>query len=207
MASGPVGTLFLMRHGRTAENQKTYVGWGDPPLDASGIAQATALLDVLRHDRIDAIYSSPLLRAMQTALPIALARGLDVRIQTQMREINYGDYQGLSKEERQLNLRTAHRYERMRHGESLFDVYRRVKEFGAQLASSLRQGRKSLVVGHYWSNRMLMGFLEGVPFDEIVDAPSYRPVNGSVLEVICRPAAEGVLVSRAAVRGEERAAS
>jgi len=67
MAASPVGTLFLVRHGRTAANRNTYVGWGDPPLDAAGAHQAAMLLEILRGERIDAIYSSPLQRALETA--------------------------------------------------------------------------------------------------------------------------------------------
>ena len=203
--AGPAGTVFLVRHGRTAATQNTYVGWGDPPLDAAGTEQAAMLLETLRDERIDAVYSSPLGRAIATARPLALARRLEIRVRTQLREIHYGDYQGLRKEARRLKLRTAHRYEPMPRGESLFDLYRRVEEFGAEVVRTVREGRRIVVVGHYWSNRMLIGCLEGARFDAIVNAPSYKPANGSILEVVCRPSAGGVTVCSSALRSSQGA--
>jgi broad specificity phosphatase PhoE len=204
-APGAVGTLFLVRHGRTAENQNRYVGWGDPPLDAVGAAQAAQLLDILDGEQIDAIYASPLQRALDTARPLARARQLEIRVRPQLAEIHYGDYQGVSKETRKLRLRREHRYERLPHGESLFDLYRRVEEFGAELASALREGHRAVVVSHYWSNQMLIGCLRGMEFDAIVDATSYRPDNGSVLEVSFQAAAGSVSVSGEELRCGEGA--
>jgi broad specificity phosphatase PhoE len=207
MAPAPVGTLFLVRHGRTALNHNTYVGWGDPPLDAVGLEQAARLVDILGDERIDAIYASPLQRALATAGPVARAHRLEIRVRAQLAEIHYGDYQGLSKEARPLKLRKAHRYEPMPRGESLFDLYRRVQEFAAELSTTLREGRRSLVVAHFWSNRMLVGCLQGMPFDAIVDAPAYKPANGSVLEVLCQATADGVSVRGAELRGGQGALS
>jgi broad specificity phosphatase PhoE len=196
----PVGTLYLVRHGRTAANHKSYVGWGDPPLDAEGAEQAARLVDLLEDAPIDAIYASPLQRALDTARPVARSRGIETRVRPQLCEIHYGDYQGLSKEVRRLRVRREHRYEAMPRGESLFDVYRRVHGFAVELAGALRQGRHAMVVGHFWSNQLLLGCLKGMPFDAIADTTSYRPTNGSVLEVICQASAGGVSVRGAALR-------
>lgn len=206
-APAAIGTLFLVRHGRTAANRSTYVGWGDPPLDEVGTAQAARLLDVLRGERIDAIYSSPLQRALATARPLARAHQLELRVRPELAEIHYGDYQGLSKDARPLKLRREHRREPMPRGESLFDLYDRVRGFGAELASTLREGRRCIVVAHFWSNRMLAGWLQGAPFDAIVDAPVYKPGNGSVLEVTCRATSEGFSVCGAELRRDRGALS
>ena len=80
-------------------------------------------------------------------------------------EINYGDYEGASKESARLKLRTAHRYERIPRGESLYDLYLRVRELSLELSHVLSKGHRIVVVGHYWSNRMLIGCLHAVPFD------------------------------------------
>lgn len=194
------GTVFVVRHGRTAANKNTYLGWDDPPLDAVGVAQAALLLDELTDEHLDAIYSSPLQRAIQTVRPIADAHGLEIRVRSGMREIDYGDYQGVSKEAQPLKLRREHRYRPVPAGESLFDVYCRVKEFTEEIAPALREGKRIAVAGHYWSNRILVGCLEGVPFAAMMDAPRYKPANGSVLEVTCRPAHGGLEVGHAALR-------
>jgi broad specificity phosphatase PhoE len=194
------GTLFLVRHGRTPATGKIYVGWGDPRLDAIGAAQAAMVRETLRHESIDIVYSSPLARAIDTARPLTARRGLEMHLRSEMREIHYGDYQGLAKATRRLELRTAHRYRAMPRGESLFDLYRRVHEFSVELARTLRAGSTAVVVGHYWSNRMLVGCLQRLPFDAMVDAPAYKPDNGSVLEVLCRPAGDRVVVTRTVLR-------
>lgn len=199
-APAPAGTLFLVRHGRTAANGSTYVGWADPPLDAEGAAQAARVRAALGDEPLDAVFSSPLRRAIATAEPLARARRLEIRVRPQLAEIHYGEYQGLAKDARPLRLRREHRTTPMPRGESLLDLHRRVGAFAAELAALLRAGGRALVVGHYWSNRMLVGWLQGLPFDAVVDAPAYKPANGSVLEVRCEATAAGLAVRGAALR-------
>jgi broad specificity phosphatase PhoE len=72
--------LLWVRH---AEPERVEAGTGvpaNPPLTALGAAQAQRLAEWLAHERIDAVVSSPQLRAQQTAAPIARAHGLDVEI-------------------------------------------------------------------------------------------------------------------------------
>jgi broad specificity phosphatase PhoE len=195
------GTLFLARHGSTA-SRHTYVGWGNPPLDREGAEQAAIVQRMLHEERIDAIYSSPLLRAMQTARPLAAAHQVEIAVRPEMREINYGRYSGRSKYAEPLKLRVFHRYDPMPLGESLFDVYRRVCVFSAELSGLLRSGARIVVVGHFWSNRMLLACLDHVPFERIVEASPYRPATGSILKVICRPEPRGVSVIAACLREE-----
>jgi broad specificity phosphatase PhoE len=181
-ATALCGTLFLVRHGRTAANKSRYVGWGNPPLDEEGARQAAELAATLRGERIDRVYASPLLRAVQTALPIASLRDLEIKVRAELREINYGEYEGLTKDHR-LHLRRAHRIAPMPGGESLFDLYQRVAVFGAELREVLRSGQRVAAVGHFWSNRMLAGYLRDLQFAAIVDAPLYKPANGSIYEI------------------------
>ncbi len=91
--------LVLMRHGRTAWNlEGRYQGQADPPLDAVGRAQAVALALALQRAglRLDALYASPLLRARQTALPVAARLGLRPRWEPRLMEIHLGAWQGLA---------------------------------------------------------------------------------------------------------------
>ncbi len=90
--------LVLMRHGRTAWNdQGRYQGQSDPGLNARGWAQAIALAQALTQEgpRLDALYVSPLLRARQTALPLAARLGLRPRFEPRLMEIHLGVWQGL----------------------------------------------------------------------------------------------------------------
>jgi len=89
--------IFLIRHGQTAWNRDVrFRGRTDLPLDETGLAQAEALARRLLNHPIAAVYSSPLRRAVQTALPIARSHGLEVQPLDGFLDINYGKWQGLT---------------------------------------------------------------------------------------------------------------
>jgi broad specificity phosphatase PhoE len=92
--------LYLIRHGRTAWNNADRLqGWADEPLDAVGQAQAAALAEYLRGTTFSAIYSSPLLRASQTAAALAKVHALRVNLDLRLRERNVGEWTGLTIEQ------------------------------------------------------------------------------------------------------------
>src|SRR3954469_25486758 len=64
--------LILVRHGLPERSHDT----ADPPLSAEGRAQADRVARWLAHERIDAVVSSPMLRAVQTAEPFLALSGL-----------------------------------------------------------------------------------------------------------------------------------
>lgn len=47
-------------------------------------------------------------------------------------------------------------------------------------------GRTLAAFGHFWSNRILVGVLLGIPFEEILTSRQYKPANGSVYEIVFR---------------------
>lgn len=87
--------IVLVRHGETAWNRnKIFRGTYDIPLNETGQAQAKLLAKVFRKRRIDAVYSSPLSRAYQTA-EIALSHHqIEPVIVEEFIDINYGDWTG-----------------------------------------------------------------------------------------------------------------
>jgi broad specificity phosphatase PhoE len=181
-----MGRILLIRHGRTEENKKSYLGWRDIPLNPAGIEQARAVAVLLAGERIDAVYSSPLSRALETAGPLAEQRGLSVQVRDALKEINYGQCQGMLKSERKLKLRKQHLYLPLPGGESLFDVYQRVRRLLAELHADLIVMRHLAIVGHFWSNRMLVAAMYQLPFSEILGRPGYKPETGSVFEIVYR---------------------
>lgn len=180
------GRLLLIRHGQTGGNKQRYVGWEDVPLDETGVAQARTVAELLAGERIDALYSSPLSRAVDTARPLAAARGLTIQVRAELKEIDYGSYQGLLKTDQPLKLRREHMLAPMPGGESLQDVFNRVSRFADAATTELAAGASLAVVGHFWSNRMLVGALSGVPFEELFARSKYKPANGSIYELVCR---------------------
>lgn len=96
--------LILLRHGQSEANaQIRWAGTTDTPLTDMGHRQALAAADYLTaHEHIDAIYSSPLSRAYNTALPTAKALGLSVTTVDDLMEIFGGVWEKMSFSELEL---------------------------------------------------------------------------------------------------------
>lgn len=89
-------TLFLVRHGETTwNNLGKFQGCTDIELSEKGIAQAENLKLKINGD-FDVIYSSPLKRAYKTAQVLAENIDKDVTILDDIREINFGQWEGLT---------------------------------------------------------------------------------------------------------------
>lgn len=88
--------LILIRHGQSEWNAiGRWQGQADPPLDETGRQQARHTARQLRSQHLDALVSSDLLRARETAQIIAEATGLAVVLEPRLREVHLGDWQGL----------------------------------------------------------------------------------------------------------------
>ena len=87
--------LFLVRHGETHANVARQLDTAVPGLDLTdtGRQQAKALSERLAAEDLGAIYTSDLVRAQQTAEPLAAALGLQVVVLPGLREIQAGDYE------------------------------------------------------------------------------------------------------------------
>jgi probable phosphoglycerate mutase len=90
--------LLLIRHGENDFTKKHKLAGYTPNvhLNERGQTQARALGDALKEVPIRAIYSSPLERAMETATPIAAARGFEIQVEAGLIETNVGRWQGRS---------------------------------------------------------------------------------------------------------------
>jgi probable phosphoglycerate mutase len=96
--SRPIATrLCIIRHGETDWNvEKRIQGHTDIPLNAVGRAQALAMAFSAAHQRFHAIYSSDLMRAMETAQVLAQREDLVVNPLPQLRERHFGLFQGIT---------------------------------------------------------------------------------------------------------------
>lgn len=92
--------LLLVRHGETDWNQQMrFQGHTDVALNARGIEQAETIARRLRSEPLQAIYSSDLQRAMQTAHIVAKYHHLTPIADPDLRELSYGVWEGMSREE------------------------------------------------------------------------------------------------------------
>lgn len=88
--------IILIRHGETDWNTKgRWQGQEDVPLNQRGHQQAQQVARALSKTHIDAIYTSDLIRALDTAKPLAQCTGLPIQLDSRFREIHQGEWQGL----------------------------------------------------------------------------------------------------------------
>ena len=95
--------VFIARHGETASNlQAVYAGRSAEPLTTAGREQAQRLAEALRGATVQRVWTSPLVRAMQTAEIVALGIGLDaaaVTPQESLLEMGLGPWEGMREED------------------------------------------------------------------------------------------------------------
>ncbi len=85
-------TVILVRHAVTAATGKRLGGRTPAPLSEEGRAQATAAADRLADLPVTAVYSSPIVRTVETAHEIAGRHGLEVRELEGVQEFDYGTW-------------------------------------------------------------------------------------------------------------------
>jgi len=92
--------LLLVRHGVTEHNSnRRFAGYSDVELNAAGYKQVEMLRERLANEKIAAVYCSDLKRAIVTAEVVSSGHEVDIVTCPELREINYGDIEGLTFEE------------------------------------------------------------------------------------------------------------
>jgi broad specificity phosphatase PhoE len=145
--------LILVRHGETLWNRENRIqGHTDVELSDYGRMQVEKLALSMVKDKIDAIYSSPLKRAYDTAQAIARFHDTEIKVEPKLRELNHGDFESLTIQE----LKESHgaflkewienpASVFMPNGESLAQVQERVWDVMGMI---LETSRDTLVVSH-----------------------------------------------------------
>ncbi|MEX1363104.1 MAG: histidine phosphatase family protein [Nannocystaceae bacterium] len=90
--------LYVLRHGEP-DDREIFYGFHDVGLSARGLRQAQGQAERLGEIPFAAIYSSDLQRARRGAELVAQRRGLEVRVEQDLREMNLGDLEGLPRDE------------------------------------------------------------------------------------------------------------
>ena len=89
--------LLMIRHGEIPSNvNNVYAGRSPEHLTEKGVRQAREVSAKLKEYEVDAIYSSPIQRALQTAQIISETKDMDLRIEEAFREIEMGPWEGMS---------------------------------------------------------------------------------------------------------------
>jgi 2,3-bisphosphoglycerate-dependent phosphoglycerate mutase len=155
----PVTTILLSRHGETDWNaERRWQGHADPPLNARGREQSRDLAHRLRDEQVDAVYTSDLRRAYETAAIVGAELGVDVIVDRDLREIDVGSWTGLTIAEVQAEFPEGWR-ERLAGGEGHDGESR--ETFSARVVGAVERiaafhpGRIVLVVAHGGTMRAL----------------------------------------------------
>ena len=161
--------LLLARHGETEWNLTyRFQGGSDIPLNETGLVQAAALAQRLSTEKIDAIYSSDLQRAQQTAAAIQAYHSVPVQTDSRLREAYFGDWEGLTWEQirqQSPDLMQAWLADQVNvappNGESLATVMARVAACVEELRPKQPEGTV-LLVAHGGTFQVLMCHLLGL---------------------------------------------
>jgi 2,3-bisphosphoglycerate-dependent phosphoglycerate mutase len=174
--------LFLLRHLKSQWNEENrFTGWTDVPLSEEGVEGAKDRAEKFKGERIDIVYTSPLVRNRETVRLVLENLGqknLPVIADEALNERNYGILTGFNKDE----MKKKYGEERIRiwrrsydvappKGESLEDVCNRTTPFFRKYAEKdLKDGKNVLIVASHNSLRAIMKYIEKIPDEKIIDA-------------------------------------
>ena len=161
--------IILARHGETEWNAtEIFRGRADVALNDTGLRQAQLLGEYLKREKIDAVYSSPLQRAVKTAAAVVSYHKLDVNVVDNLNDIDCGEWQGLTL--REVKEQYEELYQdwldtpeqvRLPGGESLAEVRSRALPFVQDAAIRSGEG-KIVLVSHRVVNKVLICALLGL---------------------------------------------
>jgi phosphoserine phosphatase len=165
-------TILLIRHGETAWNRrKVFRGTYDIPLNENGRNQAHLVAEALKSHQIDAVYTSPLSRARETAELVISSHGVDVITDSRLLDFSYGDWTGL--EDAEVAKRWPKEYKawtsqpetlRVPGGDTLEEIFQ--QSFGAmeELAAK-HDGQTIALFAHRVVNKLLVLGALGLKLD------------------------------------------
>ena len=155
--------LFLIRHGETEWNKQNRLqGNSDIHLSPEGFNQARTLAEHAPFNHADAIYSSDLARAMETAVIIAERFNLTVKLMPELRETNFGDWEGRIISEFFTDPERCH----PPHGETFLECQARVM-IGIRNIIAEHEGQKVIVVSHGAAIRLILGAALDMPIHKM----------------------------------------
>lgn len=166
--------LYLMRHGQTEWNKQFRIqGMSNIPLNDAGIEMAREAAERYADVNIDICYSSPLIRARDTACIFMEGRGIPVITDERLSEMDFGKYDGTGGGElypghpvHTFLYDPAH-YEPEEDGESFEELYARIADFlNDKVRPELLSGKDVLIVGHGSVNLCIKTILEKRPLSE-----------------------------------------
>lgn len=180
--------ITFIRHGEIESNLRhAYVGWTDKPLTENGREQAKYVAKRLKNVKFDAIYTSPLIRAKETAKIIADSCHTEVIEEERLKEWNFGifdDYNGEEiKEKFPLEYQKWQKdfwHYKIPGGENAAEVYERNVSAIGDIIKRHPEGGKICVVSHLCVLRNIFTNMLGMKLE---DAHRFRIKNATVNKI------------------------
>ncbi len=181
--------VILVRHGQTDWNKILLIqgGGSDTELNERGRMQAESLGMRLKQEKIDAIYSSPLKRALGTAQPIACHHQLEVQIEPALKEIYAAELEGVPVSDIGIRLeqvltgqREAETLFKDYGGESLDEVQERAWGVIKRLITKHPE-ETIVVVSHYFVMLTILCAVLDIPLSRII---RFRLREGSISIIV-----------------------
>ncbi|MGH7321300.1 MAG: histidine phosphatase family protein [Candidatus Rokuibacteriota bacterium] len=177
--------VYLIRHGEVeGAAEGRFFGHTDVGLSATGLKQVEALGRQFAPEPIEAVYASDLIRARDSAGPLARSRGVEPLLLPALREVAMGRWEGLTfREIREREPDTLREWlvdptrVPFPGGENLEDLRARLMPAVEQILSG-HAGRRLAVVAHGGSNRVILAEALGMPLTNALRlAQDYACVN------------------------------
>lgn len=169
--------LLIIRHGLPVRIDDAQ-GPADPELSEQGHAQARRMAEWLRHEKITAVYTSPMRRARQTAAPLGEALGVEPVVDDEVAEFDRGQHFYIPIEE--LKAARDPRYEALMRGEQLEEVdpftFRDVVSVAIERIIEANSGGTVAIVCHGGVINAFASRVLGIEFP-LFFQPHYTSVN------------------------------
>lgn len=162
--------LYIVRHGETLWNKdKRLQGHADIELNDYGRELARKTGEALMNTQIDIIYSSPLIRAYETADLIRNGRNIELRTDDRLKELSFGCYEGSNFSELIRNpeltfqyfFKQPHLYKPAADGETLEHLIARAGDFMQSVIEPLADSlERVMIVAHGALNKAIMSYIK-----------------------------------------------
>ena len=161
--------IFIVRHGKTNENEQNRLSGHSnrAKLTKVGMEHAERITEIFKNEKIDALYSSPIYRAIETAYPIAEALGMKIKKNDLLKEFDFGDDDGKVIEGKALKHLEKRNIDLDFHfpgGESMNELIDRSRKFVEDLR--LKGYNKVLIIAHHRINTALISEILGIASDD-----------------------------------------
>lgn len=196
--------LYMIRHGQTpASRENLFSGSIDPPLTDVGQAMAVAFANAYANVPWTAFYCSPMLRTRQTLAPLASRTAIEPVLEDGLREIHYGEWEGMNQDEVKARWPEAFAYwaadpasRGTPGGETAFHVAARAMAVVERIRTRHTEGHV-LIVSHKATLRIIACALLGVDVRRYRDRIAQPVASVTVFEM----KKTGPLLKTAADRG------